>query len=190
MADQVKIHPQALCESDQVGPGTKIWAFAHVMAGARVGADCNIGEGSFIESGARLGDRVTVKNGVYVWDGVTCQDGVFLGPACVLTNRRRPRSQQGKTGPKPPFDQTLIKAGASIGAGAILVAPVTIGRWAMVGAGAVVHRDVPDHALVVGNPARPIGWVCRCGQRLGDDLICPDCGLEYTRTDQGLAQAD
>ncbi len=185
MPDRVKVHPLGLCESDRVGPGTRVWAFTHVMAGAVVGADCNIGEGAFIESGAILGDRVTVKNGVSVWDGVRVEDGVFLGPACVLTNRRRPRSRQGRSESKPLFDQTVIKTGATIGAGAILVAPVEIGRFAMVGAGAVVIRRVPDHALVVGNPARSIGWVCECGQKLTDDLICPDCGLGYAEDGRG-----
>lgn len=185
MSKEVFVHPQGICESDAVGPGTRIWAFAHVMKKAMIGADCNIGEGSFVEGGAVLGDRVTVKNGVYVWDGVTTEDGVFLGPACVLTNRNRPRSQQGQTGPKKPWDPILIKEGASIGAGAVLVCPLEVGRYALVGAGAVVTRDVPDHGLVVGNPARFIGWACVCGAALEDDLTCPECKRAYAQKRRG-----
>jgi len=186
---EVFVHPQGLCESDQVGSGTKIWAFAHVMKGARIGAGCNIGQGAFVESGAVLGDRVTVKNGVYVWDGVRVEDGVFLGPACVLTNRRRPRSRQGQGGPRPPFDPILIQEGATIGAGAVLICPLIVGRFAFVGAGAVVNRDVPDHALVLGHPARRAGWVCQCGQTLTENLVCPDCKRAYAHNNEGGLKA-
>jgi acetyltransferase-like isoleucine patch superfamily enzyme len=186
---EVFVHPQGLCESTQVGPGTRIWAFAHVMKDARIGAQNNIGEGAFVESGAVLGDRVTVKNGVYVWDGVTCEDEVFLGPACVLTNRRWPRSRQGRSVSKKPWDPILIRRGAAIGAGAVLVCPVTIGRYALVAAGAVVTKDVPDHGLVAGNPARRSGWVCECGQKLTKELVCPECKWAYTHnSSQGLVR--
>lgn len=185
MADQVFVHPQGLCDSDQVGPGTKIWAFAHVMKGSVVGSQCNIGMGAFVESGAVLGDRVTVKNGVHIWDGVRVENGVFLGPACVLTNRRWPRSRQGQGGPKPAWDPILIKEGATVGAGAVLVCPLTVGRWAMIGAGAVVTQDVPDFALVVGHPARRVGWVCKCGQKISDELTCSACGLAYFLDNSG-----
>ena len=187
MTAEVFVHPKGLCESDRVGPRTRIWAFAHVQKEAVIGSDCNIGQGAFVESGVVLGDRVTVKNGVHVWDGVRVEDGVFLGPACVLTNRRRPRSQQGRQGPQEPWDPILIREGASIGAGAVLVCPLTIGRFALVGAGAVVTRDVPDHGLVVGNPARQVGWACSCGQTLSPDLGCPDCGQAYRRVGEGLS---
>lgn len=168
----VFVHPRALCESDSVGAGTRVWAFAHVLPGAVVGRACNIGEGAFIEDGAVVGDRVTVKNGVLIWDGVTIEDDVFLGPGTVFTNDLRPRAEirRGSVG----FVPTLVRRGASLGANVTVVCGVTIGSYAMVAAGSVVTRDVPDHALVAGNPARQRGWVCTCGERLGADLACPD----------------
>lgn len=164
----VFVHEKGLCESDRVGVGTRIWAHAHVMKGAVVGRDCNIGEGSFIESGAVLGDHCTVKNGVSVWDKVVCEDYVFLGPDVALTNDFLPRAAFGKN-PQTEFRPTRIREGASIGANATIVCGVTVGRHAMVGAGSVVVRDIPDFALVVGNPARRIGWVGRYGERLEFD---------------------
>jgi acetyltransferase-like isoleucine patch superfamily enzyme len=164
----VFVHERGLCESDSVGEGTRIWAHAHVMKGARVGKGCNIGEGSFVERGAVLGDFCTVKNGVSVWDKVRCEDYVFLGPDAAFTNDFLPRAAFKKD-PDTEFLPTLIREGASIGANATIVCGVTIGRHAMVGAGAVVTRDVPDFALVVGCPARPIGWVGRYGTRLHFD---------------------
>jgi UDP-2-acetamido-3-amino-2,3-dideoxy-glucuronate N-acetyltransferase len=167
-------HPLALVESSEVGSGTRVWAWAHVMSGARVGSDCNIGEHCFIESGARLGDRVTVKNGVAVWNGVVAEDDVFLGPNAALTNDLRPRSKLYRGA----VQRTLLKRGASIGANATLLCGITVGTHAMIGAGAVVTRDVPPHALVVGNPARVVGRVCRCGAPLAPDAStteCPEC---------------
>jgi acetyltransferase-like isoleucine patch superfamily enzyme len=171
-------HPLALAESRTIGPGTRIWAWAHVMEGARVGADCNIGEHCFIEKGAVLGDRVTVKNGVAVWEGVTVEDDVFIGPNAVLTNDLRPRSKVYHTA----VTRTRLKRGASIGANATLLCGITVGEYAMVGAGAVVTRDVPAHGLVVGNPARLTGRVCRCGEKLrarARAASCTSCGREY-----------
>lgn len=175
----VFVHERALCESDQIGARTRVWAFAHVMEGARVGSDCNIGDHAFIESGARVGDRVTVKNCVLVWDRVTIEDDVFLGPNMVFTNDLRPR-----TAFKNPdaFLPTLVKRGASIGANATIVCGITIGEGAFVGAGSVVLRDVPAHALVVGNPARRIGWACACGETLAPNLACA-CGRCYRLVD-------
>lgn len=181
-------HELALVESDAIGEGTRVWAWAHVMEGARVGADCNIGEHCFVESGAVLGDRVTVKNGVSVWDGVVCEDDVFLGPNAVLTNDLRPRSKVYHE----EIPRTLLRRGASVGANATLLCGLTVGRHAMIGAGAVVTRDVPDHALVVGNPARRVGWVCSCAETLdfaGEKATC-SCGLRYRRTDAGIDRAD
>jgi acetyltransferase-like isoleucine patch superfamily enzyme len=154
------------------------------MDGARVGADCNIGEHCFIERGAVVGDRVTVKNGVAVWDGVTVEDDVFIGPYAVLTNDRRPRSRAPGFRPEP----TLLRRGCSIGANATIVCGVSIGRWAMVAAGAVVTRDVADHTLVAGNPARPCGHVCRCGASLDPSVAhgrCP-CGRSWERAGHGI----
>lgn len=172
----VRVHERALCESTEVGPGTRVWAFAHVMPGARVGADCNIGDHAFIESGAVLGDRVTVKNAVLVWDRVTVEDDVFLGPNMVFTNDLVPRTAFRK-GPES-FLPTRVRRGASIGANVTVVCGVTIGEAAFVGAGAVVTRDVPARALVIGNPAHFAGWMCDCGERLPEALVCA-CGRAF-----------
>ena len=181
-AISVFVHPQALCESASVGSGTRVWAFAHVMDGAVVGADCNICDGAFVESGARLGNGVTVKNNVLVWDGVTVEDDVFLGPAMVFTNDRTPRAYVRKD--RAEFLSTVVRRGASIGAQAVIVCGVEVGAYAMVAAGAVVIRDIPAHALVAGNPARPIGWVCWCGARLDSTLGCR-CGRRYDGSEAG-----
>ena len=173
----VFVHDRALCESDDVGARTRIWAFAHVLKGARIGADCNVGDHAFIEGGAVIGDRVTVKNCVLVWDGVTVEDDVFLGPNMVFTNDMWPRA-----GFKKPATAwlvpTRVERGAAIGANATIVCGVKIGAAAFIGAGSVVVRDVPAHALVVGSPARRIGWVCACGARLAANLVC-GCGRRY-----------
>ncbi len=172
----VFVHERALCESSEIGARTRVWAFAHVMEGARVGADCNVGDHAFIEAGAVIGDRVTVKNAVLVWDKVTVEDDVFLGPNMIFTNDSVPRAAFKK--PSDQFLPTRVRRGASIGANATIVCGVTVGEAAFVGAGAVVVRDVPARALVVGNPAAPIGWICDCGERLGESLRC-SCGRAF-----------
>ncbi|KGM52947.1 isomerase [Lysobacter concretionis Ko07 = DSM 16239] len=149
------VHPNALCESDQIGEGTRIWAFAHVLSGARLGSNCNICDGVFIESDVIVGDRVTIKCGVQLWDGVRLGDDVFIGPNATFTNDLFPRS---KVYPEK-FLGTVVEANASIGANATILAGATIGSGAMVGAGAVVTRSVPPNAIVVGNPARIVGYV-------------------------------
>lgn len=180
----VFIHPNALCESDDVGSRTRVWAFAHIMAGAVVGTDCNVCDHAFIESGAVIGNSVTVKNNVLVWDKVTVEDEVFLGPNAVFTNDLIPRVAFKK---KPEeFIRTLVKRGASIGANATIVCGITIGEQAMIGAGAVVTSDVPAHALMIGNPARRRGWACACGHVLGAGLECRVCGRRYMETPAGL----
>jgi len=177
------IHDKALCETEDVGPGTRIWAFAHVMAGATIGADCNICDHVFVETGARIGDRVTVKNGVLIWDGVTIEDDVFLGPNVVFTNDLVPRAAIKKS--REDLLPTRVSRGATIGANATVVCGLSIGSHAFVGAGSVVSKGVPAHGLVLGNPARQVGWVCECGRRLSDDLRCP-AGGRYEMRDDGV----
>ncbi|MBI4717681.1 MAG: N-acetyltransferase [Planctomycetes bacterium] len=181
----VFVHPAAICESSVVGAGTKVWAFAHVLEGAEIGRDCNIGDHTFIEGGARIGDRVTIKNQALIWEGVTIEDDAFVGPGVIFTNDRFPRS------PRTPsareryqnkstwLEPTIVRRGASIGAGVIVICGVTIGRWAVVGAGAVVTRSVADHRLAIGRPARSTGWACVCGRALSEGLVCPACGRRF-----------
>lgn len=183
----VQVHPSALVDSTDIGAGTRVWAFVNVQAGAVIGANCNVGDHCFIESGARIGDNVTVKNGNMIWDGVTLEAGVFVGPAVVFTNDQRPRSPRHPHGRKRYEDdawlvQTHVGEGASIGAGAVILPGLTIGAYAFVAAGSVVTRNVPDHALVVGSPARMRGWVCECGAALDfaeDTARCREDGLRY-----------
>jgi UDP-2-acetamido-3-amino-2,3-dideoxy-glucuronate N-acetyltransferase len=179
------VHDKGLCESDEVGAGTRIWAFAHVLKGAVIGRDCNIGDHAFIEGGARIGDRVTVKNAVLVWDLVTVDDDVFLGPNMLFTNDLWPRAGHRKG--RDELAPTHVCAGATIGAGATIVCGITVGASAFVAAGAVVTRDVAAHALVAGNPARRVGWVCACGQRLPAHLVCA-CGRRYEQLGSGLTE--
>jgi UDP-2-acetamido-3-amino-2,3-dideoxy-glucuronate N-acetyltransferase len=181
----VHVHPAALCESTDIGAGTRVWAFAHVLPGAVIGRDCNICDHVFVEGGVVLGDRVTVKNGVLLFDGVTVEDDVFLGPGVIFTNDRVPRRELRKA-PEDLFP-TLVRRGASLGAGAVVVCGTEIGEYALVGAGTIVTRNVPAHALVVGNPARRLGWICRCGERLAEDLVCPACARRFRLTAAGLA---
>jgi len=157
------VHPNGLCESKQIGEGTRVWAFAHVLPGARLGRNCNICDGVFIENDVRVGDNVTVKCGVQLWDGITLEDDVFVGPNATFTNDLRPRS---KVYPDA-FLRTVVEKGASIGANATVLPGIRIGRGAMVGAGAVVVRAVPPHAVVVGNPAKIVGYV---GTQASSDL--------------------
>ena len=167
------VQASADLEADvSVGPGTSIWHRAQVRTGATIGAECVIGRDAFIDEGVHLGDRVKVQNGALIYHGVTVEDGVFIGPGAILTNDRYPRAITSTGELARAADWTvspiILRRGCSIGAGAVVVAGVDVGSFATVGAGAVVTRAVPDYALVVGNPARRIGWVCACGARLTD----------------------
>ena len=169
-------HPTAVIdEGALIGEGTKIWHFCHVMSTARIGRRCNLGQNVFVASDVILGDNVKIQNNVSLYTGVICEDDVFLGPSMVFTNVMNPRSGVNR---KEEYRRTLVRKGASIGANATIVCRHTLGEYCMVGAGSVVTSDVEHFTLVVGNPARPIGKVCKCGARLSDDLECPKCGFD------------
>jgi acetyltransferase-like isoleucine patch superfamily enzyme len=184
---KVFVHQAGLCESDFVGEGTRIWAFAHVLSGARVGRDCNICDGAYIEGRVVIGDRVTIKNQVLIYDGTEVEDDCFLGPGVVFTNDLNPRSKM-----RPGDDHLLptrIGRGATIGANATVVCGIEIGERAFVGAGAVVVADLPANAFVVGNPAHQIGWACVCGVRLEEGLVCRACGRTFKLTAENRLKA-
>jgi UDP-2-acetamido-3-amino-2,3-dideoxy-glucuronate N-acetyltransferase len=184
------IHPSAFVDEGAViGAGTRIWHFCHVMPGAVVGERCNIGQNCVLMPGTRLGNNCKLQNNVSVYEGVELEDDVFCGPSMVFTNVGTPRSHVSRRG---AYERTLVRRGASIGANATIVCGVTLGRYAFVGAGAVVTRDVKDHALVVGNPARQIGWMCACGERLhlADHVAtCAGCGERYLEREGELHRA-
>jgi UDP-2-acetamido-3-amino-2,3-dideoxy-glucuronate N-acetyltransferase len=171
------VHETAWIDAEvAIGESTRIWHFCHVSTGARIGAGCVLGQNVFIGTGVVVGDRCKIQNNVSVYQGVTLEEEVFCGPSCVFTNVLTPRAFVER---KDEFSPTHVGRGATIGANATIVCGHRIGRYAMIGAGAVVTRDVPDFALVVGNPAHRIGWVSRRGERLGSDLVCPRTGERY-----------
>jgi UDP-2-acetamido-3-amino-2,3-dideoxy-glucuronate N-acetyltransferase len=174
-------HPTAVIdEPAHIGAGTKIWHFSHVMPGARIGAQCTLGQNVYVGSRAVVGSRCKIQNNVSLYDSVTLEDEVFVGPSAVFTNVVNPRAFVER---KQEYRETVVRRGASIGANATIVCGHQIGAYAFVAAGAVVTRDVPAHALVMGVPARPAGWVCRCGAVLaeaeGGRWSCPDCRARY-----------
>ncbi|AER67536.1 transferase hexapeptide repeat containing protein [Thermovirga lienii DSM 17291] len=185
------VHPSSyIDEPCEIGEGTKIWHFCHVMKDSRIGKNCVLGQNVFVASGVILGNNVKVQNNVSLYSGVICEDDVFLGPSMVFTNVINPRAFIER---KDEFRSTLIKKGASIGANATVVCGSTIGRYALVGAGAVVTRDIPDYALVYGNPARIKGWVCKCGEKLdfkNDVAACPACGAGYIKVSETEIRPD
>jgi len=168
----------------EIGAGTKIWHFSHVMTGARIGERCNIGQNVNIDRGVVIGHNVKIQNNVSIYTGTVIEDDVFLGPSCVLTNVTNPRSQVNR---HSLYETTRLRRGCSVGANATIVCGITIGRYAFIGAGAVVTKDVPDYALVLGNPARVRGWMSRHGLPLTADAdgiaVCPESGLRYQLTD-------
>ncbi len=162
MPTRAFFHPKSLVEKGaRVGSGSRVWAFAHVMKGAWIGNDCSIGDHSFVEKGARIGNRVTVKNGVSIWDAVTIHDECFIGPNVAFTNDLLPISRR-----QTPFVPTVIGQGACLGANSTIVCGITVGRYAFIGAGAVVTQNIPDYALAIGNPARFKDFLCACRQKL------------------------
>ncbi len=181
-------------EGCRIGDGTKLWHFTHVMAGAVIGARCNIGQNVVVSPGVVIGDNVKIQNNVSVYTGVILEDDVFCGPSMVFTNVINPRSHVSR---RDEYRRTLVRRGATLGANSTVVCGHVIGQYAFVGAGAVVTRDVPDYALVLGNPARVVGWVCECGVRLagnsplssGATLQCSACGLVFAATAAGVARA-
>ena len=186
-------HPTAIVDAGaEIGEGTRIWHYSHVMR-ARIGRQCSLGQNVFVASGVVIGDNVKIQNNVSVYEGVTLEDDVFCGPSMVFTNVVNPRSHVSR---KHEYQTTLVKRGASIGANASIVCGHTVGEYAFIGAGAVVTKDVPDHALVMGTPARVVGWMCRCGVRLpfgdadsGLEQLCQACGEVYRRAGGGVVAA-
>ena len=179
----MQIHESAYVDEPcEIGAGTRIWHFSHIMRNCRVGRDCVIGQNVMIGPNVVVGDRCKVQNNVSLYDGVILEDGVFCGPSCVFTNVSNPRAEIER---KDEFRPTRVRRGATIGANATVVCGHEIGAYAFVGAGAVVTRHVPAHALMAGVPARRIGWMSRAGASLGDDLVCPIDGVRYRLTAQG-----
>jgi len=170
-------------EQVKIGKGTKIWHFCHVQKGAEIGENCSLGQNVNIANNVKIGNNVRIQNNVSVYEGVELEDNVFCGPSCVFTNVKTPRAHYPVHG---IYDKTFIKNGASLGANSTVVCGHTVGRSAMVAAGAVVTKNVKDYALVAGVPTRQIGWVCECGERLENDLMCKKCGKKYQETENGL----
>lgn len=184
----VTVHESAYVDEPcEIGAGTKIWHFSHIMANCKLGLNCNIGQNVVIAPNVILGNNVKVQNNVSIYTGVILEDDVFCGPSMVFTNVSTPRSEIVR---RDQYQRTLVKRGASMGANCTIVCPVEIGRFAFVGAGAVVAKDVQDYALVVGVPAKRIGWMCRCGVRLpdsgADQIFCPVCNNEYQQSNENL----
>lgn len=196
MTDKKKFYIHESCcvdEDVQIGEGTKVWHNSQIMAGAQIGNNCVIGHNCFVGPEARLGEGVKLESNVDVWDLVTLEDYVFVGPSAVFTNDLNPRSKYPKK-KYPEYGEwvpTLVKEGASIGANATVVCGNTIGKHALIGAGSVVSKDIPDYALIVGNPARQIGWICECGTRIDfkdeETCVCETCGREYIKSEDRVS---
>jgi UDP-2-acetamido-3-amino-2,3-dideoxy-glucuronate N-acetyltransferase len=190
MEKEYFVHPTAIIDEPvEIGPKTQIWHFSHVMPGARIGERCIIGQNVFIGPQVVLGNNIKIQNNVSLYEGVVLEDDVFCGPSMVFTNVFNPRSFISR---KKEFRQTLVKRGATIGANATIVCGYTIGRYALIGAGAVVTREIPDYALVYGNPARVQGWVCQCAVSItfrSGIATCSACGRRYRKDRKGVREA-
>lgn len=176
------VHETSIVDDNvEIGEKTKIWHFCHVQSGARIGKGCSFGQNVNISNNVKVGDGCKVQNNVSIYEGVELEDYVFCGPSMVFTNDLTPRAKypKGSAG----YKKTILHTGASIGANATVVCGHEVGKWAMVAAGAVVTKNVPDYALVAGVPAKQIGWVCECGERLSSDLYCKKCGRQYILDD-------
>ncbi|MDR1591292.1 MAG: N-acetyltransferase [Prevotellaceae bacterium] len=185
MNTSVSIHSSSVVDEDVFfGNGTEIWHFCHISKGAKIGSNCRLGQNVFIGEGVIIGNGCKLQNNVSVYSGVTIEDEVFCGPSCVFTNDLTPRAKFPKGSAN--YVKTLVKTGASIGANATIVCDTTIGQSAMIGAGAVVTKDVPDYALMLGVPAKFAGYVCKCGSRLSDKFECNVCGRTYHTEGGGL----
>ena len=185
------VHESSYIDDDmEIGEGTKIWHFCHIQRGARIGKRCSLGQNVNVSNHVKVGDGCKLQNNVSLYEGVELENDVFCGPSCVFTNDLTPRAKypKGSAG----YKKTLIKEGASIGANATVVCGHTVGKWALIGAGAVVASNVPDHALMLGVPAQQRGWVCECGQVLrqtgNSDYRCPDCGRTYQLKEEQLEE--
>lgn len=181
------VHPTSVVDEGAViGDGTKIWHFSHIQSGAKIGKNCSFGQNVNVSNNVKIGNGVKVQNNVSIYEGVELEDYVFCGPSCVFTNDLTPRAKypKGRAG----YKKTIVGEGASIGANATVVCGHNIGKCAMIAAGAVVTSNVPDHALMMGVPARLRGWVCECGVILSDDLTCDKCGRTYHESDSGLKE--
>lgn len=180
------VHESSYVDNDvTIGKGTKIWHFCHIQKGAQLGENCSLGQNVNVANNVKVGNGVRIQNNVSVYEGVEIEDNAFCGPSCVFTNVTIPRSHYPVHG---IYDKTLIKWGASLGANSTIVCGHTVGRSALIAAGAVVTKNVKDHALMAGVPARQIGWVCECGVRLEKNLSCKKCGKKYKETETGLVE--
>ena len=188
MSDGVFIHESAYVdEGAQIGAGTRVWHFCHILGGAVIGERCSLGQNVVVMNGTRIGTNVKIQNNVSIYEGVTLEDDVFCGPSMVFTNVINPRSHVSR---KNEYRATLVKRGSSIGANATIICGSTLGEFCFIGAGAVVSKDVPPYALMVGVPARRVGWVCECGEKLpgGDAPGCEACGKQYVNHGNTIAR--